>query len=103
MDRARAGKNVAQWIDYNYSRFLSFVFYLLLCQACQYPLSAASKVLCLQEHSKRALGIGALQLNRINRGEIAGAHRSMRFDLSVEETTLRAAGQMSILITTGVL
>src|SRR5437763_9791860 len=36
--------------------------------SCRYPLSAASKVLCLQEHSKRALGIGALYLNRINIG-----------------------------------
>ena len=64
--------------------------------SCRYPLSAASKVLCLQEHSKRALGIGALYLNRINIGEIAGAHRSMRFDLSVEETTLGAAGQTNV-------
>jgi len=83
---------------------LSFFYFLFASMSsCRYPLSAASKVLCLQEHSKRALGIGALHLNRINRGEIAGVHRSMRFDLSVEETTLRAAGQMSILITTGVL
>jgi len=72
MDGARAGKNVAQWIDYNYSRFLSFIFYLLLCQAVGIRVSAASKVLCLQAHSKRALGIGALHLNRIKGGEIAG-------------------------------
>jgi len=33
MNGVRAGKNVAQWIDYNYSHFLSFTFYLLLRQA----------------------------------------------------------------------